>query len=194
MKSIRILSAMILVLCIGVLVASAAETTERTGLSHEWMTTRTVEYPTGSYNCEKLLEKMPVTMEAWVYLPGDSYASLAGTILGNKPQKNQAAFTFSIEENGVPQLAFGDVDGEHTFKFTKAVVLQDTWTHVAIVYGTGTDGKQVYCYINGELMQSSATSKWYAADMDVLSRIVGLAGDRQQVNMEGFRGILSPVG
>lgn len=183
----------ILVLCVGSLAVSAAETSERTGLSHAWMTTRTVEYPTGSYNCEKLLEKMPVTMEAWVYLPGDSYASLAGTILGNKPQKNQASFTFSIEENGVPQLSFEDIDGEHKFKFANAVIPADTWTHIAVVYGTGTDGKQVYCYINGELKQASATSKWYAASTEMLSRIVGLAGDRQQVNMEGFRGILGDV-
>lgn len=169
------------------------EAMQRTGISHEMMETRGTVYPSGSYYCEKLLETLPVTMEAWVYLPGDTYTSLGGTIMGNKPQKNTPAFSFSIEENGVPQLAFGSADGEHIFKFTDAAVPQDTWTHVAIVYGTGTNNKQVFCYIDGELKGSSATSKWYAAGTDVLTRPVGLAGDRQQVNFEGFVGTLGDV-
>ncbi len=174
-------------------VIRASSVEERTGLTNELMVTRQVEYPTGSYICHKLLDKMPVTMEAWVYLPADRYAELGGTIFGNKPQKNTPALSFSIEESGVPQLAFGSAGDEYTFKFTSAAVPQDTWTHVAIVYGTGTDNKQAYCYINGELKGTTATSKWYSPTSDILNRKFCLAGDLQQVNFEGFRGTLGDV-
>lgn len=170
-----------------------AESTQRTGIRNEMMTTRGTVYPTGSYYCNKLLEEIPVTMEAWVYLPADTYASLGGTILGNKPNNDHPSFSFTIEENGVPQLAFDYVGGERRYNFTTAAVPQETWTHVAIVYGTGTDNKQVYCYIDGELKGSSATSKWYAAGADMLTRKVCLAGDQQQVNFEGFVGTLGDV-
>lgn len=184
---------LVLALCCSMFTVPVAGADTRTGISHERMVTRQVEYPSGSYYCEKLLEDLPVTMEAWVYLPAETYESLGGTILGNKPQKNTAAFTFSIEENGVPQLAFGHKSGEHTFTFSDAAVPQDTWTHVAVVYGTGTEGKQVFCYINGELKDSSAVGNWYVPDKNVLSLPVCLAGDRQQVNFEGFTGTLGDV-
>lgn len=184
---------LVLALCCSMFTVPVSGTDTRTGISHERMVTRQVEYPVGAYNCEKLLEDLPVTMEAWVYLPAATYESLGGTILGNKPQKNTACFTFSIEESGVPQLAFGYKDGEKTYKFTSAAVPADTWTHVAIVYGTGTEGKQVCCYINGGLKQSSAVENWYVPGENVLSLPVGVAGDRQQVNFEGFLGTLGDV-
>lgn len=187
----------ILTLCAMLLTAfpavSAVESEAHTGIAHEWMTTRGTEYPVGAYNSVKLFEEFPATMEAWVYLPGDTYAQLGGTILGNKPQKSSPSFNFSVLESGVPQLAFVYNGGEHTFKFTNAVIPQDTWTHVAIAYGTGTDNQQVCCYINGELKGTSAVSKWYAYDAEILTLPVGLAGDRQQVNFEGFRGTLESV-
>ena len=189
----RWIAALTLVLCVLMLATTVSGAEERSGISHERMVTRLIEYPVGAYNCEKLLETLPVTMEAWVYLPSATYESLGGTILGNKPQKNTACFTFSIEENGVPQLAFGYKGGEKTYKFTAAPVPADTWTHVAIVYGTGTEGKQVSCYINGELKSSSAVKNWYAAGRNVLDLPVGVAGDRQQVNFEGFLGTLGDV-
>lgn len=193
MKKVFVILLAALLLTFASVAVSAADETQHPGISHTWMTTRQVEYPTGSYFSEKFLEEFPVTMEAWVYLPAESYDQLGGTIVGNKPQKNTDAFTFSIEESGVPQLSFGHVDGEHNFKFTKAAVPVDTWTHVAVVYGTGTDGKQVFCYINGELKDSSAVSKWFTPAKNTLSLPFSIAGDRQQVNFEAFRGILRNV-
>lgn len=178
--------------------AFAAKDTERTGLSHEWITTNNIRHPAGCYYAETWLKKMPVTFEAWVYLPAETYALAGGTIIGNYTLKNMDCFTLTIKKNGVPSLSFGHNLNEAkkastAFTFKEAVIAPDTWTHLAIVYGAGTDNKQVLCYINGELKESSLPGQWYEAPASVLDGPLCIAGDYYQANLRGFRGSLGDV-
>ncbi|MDO4749402.1 MAG: S-layer homology domain-containing protein [Eubacteriales bacterium] len=176
--------------------AFAAEGSERAGLSHEWSITNDIQHPAGCYYTEPWLEEMPITFEAWVYLPAETYELAGGTIIGNYTLKNMDCFTLSIQKNGVPSLSFGHVideagKPESAFVFNEAAIAPDTWTHLAVVYETET--KQVLCYINGELKESSLPEQWYEAPISVLYNPICIAGDYYQANLRGFRGILGDV-
>ena len=115
------------------------------GLTNEWMDTNGVEHPVGCYFAEKRLDTIPVTFEAWVYLPQESYDQHAGTIMGTYFSKSFDCFSFEILEQGVPQLSFG----VRALSMENARIQPDTWTHLTIVYGTGEENKQAYCYLDG---------------------------------------------
>lgn len=175
------------------LFASGAE--ERTGITLERTTTNGVSHPVGYYVTEKRYEKMPITFEAWVYIPKSVYSERGGIIIGNYQSFSKDDFVnFEIHTNGVPRLLINDPSGTmHDYKFTKAAVPADKWTHVAIVYGTGTDGKQIYCYINGEFKQASSVDNWFQANPEAIDNTVCLAGDYRSLNEQGFRGTLCDV-
>jgi len=168
---------------------------KHSGITLERTTTNNVSHPVGYYVTEKRFEKMPVTFEAWVYIPKSVYAERGGIIIGNYQSFSKDDFiNFEIHTNGVPRLLIDDPSGTmHDYKFTKAAVRADTWTHVSIVYGTGDDGKQIYCYINGQFKQASSVSNWYQANPEAIDNVVCLAGDYRALNEQGFRGILGDV-
>lgn len=173
----------------------SASGTERSGITLERTTTNGKSHPVGYYVSEKRYEKMPVTFEAWVYIPKSVYSERGGIIIGNYQSFSKDDFVnFEIHTNGVPRLLINDPSGTmHDYKFTKATVPADTWTHVTIVYGTGTDGKQIYCYINGQFRQASSVSDWFEANPEALDNVICLAGDYRSLNEQGFRGILGDV-
>lgn len=153
------------------------------------------KHPVGYYVSDKRLEHIPVTLEAWVYIPKSAYSSRAGIILANYAGFNKDDFfTFEIHQNGVPRLVFSDFGGElKDFKFPKATIPADTWTHLAIVYGTGFDNKQIYCYINGVMKQSTNANLWYQAAPATVDNPLCLGGDLRTLNAQYFKGSLGDV-
>ncbi len=141
------------------------------GITMERTETKGVSHPVGYYTAEKRFEKMPITFEAWVYIPQSVYSERGGIIIGNYQSFSKDDFVnFEIHTNGVPRLLIDDPSGTmHDYKFTKAVVPADKWTHVAIVYGTGTRGQQIYCYINGEFKQASSVENWFKANPEAMT-------------------------
>lgn len=175
------------------LTVTAAET--RTGITFNYVKTNGVSHPEGYYFSEKRLEKMPVTLEAWVYVPSSVYASRCGAILANYVSYSKDDFfNFEIHKNGIPRLVISEPNGTfHDYLFKDAAVPANKWTHVAIVYGTGTDNKQIFCYINGELKQKSSTKLWFSANPEVVDNPLSLGGDFRSLNKQAFRGTLGDV-
>ena len=175
------------------LLASAAD--KHSGITFERTETNGINHPVGYYNTEKRYEKMPITFEAWVYVPKNVYSSRCGAILGNYQSFAKDVYVnFEIHSNGVPRLVFGDNAGNiYDYKFSRAPVPADKWTHVAIVYGTGTDGKQISCYINGQFKQKTAVKEWYSVPDEVRDNMICLAGDYRALNEQAFRGTLGDV-
>ena len=175
------------------LLASAAD--KHSGITFERTETNGINHPVGYYNTEKRYEKMPITFEAWVYVPKNVYSARCGAILGNYQSFAKDVYVnFEIHSNGVPRLVFGDNAGNmYDYKFSRAPVPADKWTHVAIVYGTGTDGKQISCYINGQFKQKTAVKEWYSVPDEVRDNMICLAGDYRALNEQAFRGTLGDV-
>jgi hypothetical protein len=175
------------------LLANAAD--EHSGIKFERTQTNGIDHPVGYYNTDKRYEKMPITFEAWVYVPKSTYSSRQGAILGNYQSFGKDDYVnFEIHSSGIPRLVFGDNAGNmYDYKFSRAPVPADKWTHVAIVYGTGTDGKQISCYINGQFKQKTAVDEWYGAPDEVRDNMLCLAGDYRALNEQAFRGTLGDV-
>jgi hypothetical protein len=173
--------------------ANAAD--KHSGITFERTTTNSVNHPVGYYNTEKRYEKMPITFEAWVYVPKNVYSSRCGAILGNYQSFAKDDYVnFEVHSNGIPRLVFGDNAGNmYDYKFARAPIPADKWTHVAIVYGTGTDGNQISCYINGQFKQRTTVKEWYSAPDEVRDNMICLAGDYRALNEQAFRGTLGDV-
>ena len=171
----------------------AAEERAHITLEREMM--KGIAIPKGYYIIDKKFEEMPLTYEAWVNIPKDVHSKRVGIIFGNSfASKKDDSVTFEIMENGVPRLYFSDNDqNEYNYSFKKAAIPADTWTHVAIVYGAGTDNKQVLCYINGVLKESSDVSAWHDVGEKINENLFCLAGDHRSLNSQGFRGKLGDV-
>ncbi len=192
-RFISIILSMIMLTSSFVPFASAAAS--QSGITLERTSTNGVSHPVGYYVTEKRFETMPITYEAWVYIPKKVYSERGGIIIGNYQSFSQDVFVnFEIHTKGVPRLLIDDPSGTmYDYKFTKAAVPADTWTHVTIVYGTGTNGKQIYCYINGQFKQASSAATFFEPDTTVTDNTVCLAGDYRSLNEQGFRGTLGDV-
>jgi len=192
-KMISLIISLLMLISPLTLFASAAEA--HSGITFERMETNGIDHPIGYYTTEKRYEKMPVTFEAWVYVPKSIYSSRCGAILGNYQSFSKDDYVnFEIHSNGIPRLVFGDNSGNmYDYKFARAPVPADKWTHVAIVYGTGTDGNQISCYINGAFKQRTRVREWYSAPKEVLDNMICLAGDYRALNEQAFRGTLGDV-
>lgn len=195
MKKILSLVLAVLMLSSALAPCASAAGEKHSGITLERTETNGVSHPVGYYTSEKRYEKMPVTFEAWVYLPKSALSERGGIIIGNYQSFTKDDYiNFEIHENGVPRLLIGDPSGTlHDYKFTKAALRPNTWTHVSIVYGTGEGGKQIFCYINGEFKQATAVSSFFKANPEALDNELCLAGDRRALNEQGFRGTLGDV-
>ncbi len=195
MKRILSLLLSILITSSSLAIFAGAEKSDRSGIMLEYTSTKGSSHPSGYYLSNKKYEKMPVTFEAWVYIPKSVYSSRAGIILGNyQGFAKDDYINFEIHSNGVPRLAIGEPGGSmYDFKFTRAIIPADTWTHLAIVYGTGSNGQQLFCYLNGELKHKTHVKEWYDAPEAIFDNHLCLAGDYRPINEQGFRGILGDV-
>ena len=193
MKKLSFLMAVLL--CMAVLVPVLPAAAERSGLSFKVETTNGLEHPTGYYYSPKQLEQIPVTFEAWVYIPSERYSGKNAVISNYLEIPGDEFFDFCIYANGVPTLFVGRGLGKDyaTFNFSDAKVPADTWTHVAVVYGTGTEGKQAFCYINGVLKHQSAVEDYVPMTEGVFENTVCLGGDLRSFNQQWFKGELGEV-
>ena len=193
MKKLSFLMAVLL--CMAVLVLALPAAAERTGISFEVETTNGLKHPTGYYYSPKPLEQIPVTFEAWVYIPSDQYSGQSAVISNYLEIENDEFFDFCINSNGVPTLFVGKGLGKGyaTFNFSDAKVPEDEWTHVALVYGTGTDSKQAFCYVNGELKHQTAVEDYVPMTEGVFENTVCIGGDLRSFNRQWFKGELGEV-
>ncbi len=167
----------------------------RKGISLEQITMADVTHPDGYYVSKKSFEKAPTTIEAWIYIPKEAYSSGAGVILSNYLGRSaDYYFCLEVKSGGIPCLSFGDIKKEkYEFNFSQAAIPADKWTHLTVVYGTGDEGKQVYCYINGRFVQKTSKSNWYDSPAETFKNKVFLSGDLRTLNDRGFRGELGDI-
>jgi len=168
---------------------------EHSGITLPRTTTGSLSHPTAFYATQKRFDKMPLTFEAWVYIPNNIHSKRVGVILGTYNNSSKDVyFNFEIEAGGVPKLIFGKQDGtERSYLFDKAAVPADKWTHIAIVYATGTGGQQVFCYIDGQIKQKTSPASFYRPNDSFMDNQICLAGDYRTFNTQGFRGTLGDV-
>ena len=192
-KLISVLLSLTMLTSLLSLCANGAE--KRNGITFDRMTTNGISHPEGYYETAKRPDKMFRTYEAWVYIPKSIRSSRVGAILGNYQSFTTDQYVnFEIHQNGVPRLVFGDDEGNmYDYRFTGATVPADTWTHVAIVYGTGTQNKQLFCYINGVLKHKTHIREWHEATMEIFDNALCLAGDYRSLNEQAFRGTLGDI-
>ena len=190
MKKIFSLILSVLILCSSLpLVAGAAEA--RTGITLPRIKTASTSHPEAFYVTEKRFEELPITYEAWVYVPKSVHSSRCGIILGNyNNAAKDVCVSFEIYKNGVPRIVFCAQDGtEHAFEFNNAAVPADKWTHVAIVYDTAANN--IKCYLNGVLKQT--LTGYGAIDSASFANAFGFAGDCRSGNAQYFKGALKSV-
>ena len=192
-KLISVLLSLTMLTSLLSLCANGAE--KRNGITFERITTNGISHPVGYYETAKRPDKMFRTYEAWVYIPKSIRSSRVGAILGNYQSFTTDQYVnFEIHQNGVPRLVFGDDEGNmYDYRFTGATVPADSWTHVAIVYGTGTQNKQLFCYINGVLKHKTHIREWHEATMEIFDNALCLAGDYRSLNEQAFRGTLGDI-
>lgn len=167
-----------------------ADDAARTGLQNQWTVTEGVEHPIGGYLSEKLLEKLPVTIEAWVYIPQEVYAESVGTVIGNYHGRNKDTFTLTIEANGLPQLTINEINDEQVYSFLNTVIAPDTWTHIAIVYDEVA--LQLQCYLDGKFRESMDLDVPFSKE--ILTSPICIAAHRLAMfSRGGFRGTLGDI-
>jgi calcineurin-like phosphoesterase family protein len=192
-KALSIIISLILICQCCLLFTSAKDA--MSGITFERMKSAGIDHAVGYYETAKRPEKLPMTYEAWVYIPKSIHSSRVGAILGNYHSFTKDQYVnFEIHQNGVPRLVFGDDAGNmYDYRFTGATVPADTWTHVAIVYGTGSQNHQLYCYINGVLKHKTHIREWHEITIEAFDNTLCLAGDSRMLNEQTFRGKLGDV-
>ncbi|MBR4420597.1 MAG: metallophosphoesterase, partial [Clostridia bacterium] len=169
--------------------------TDRTGVSFDMETSGDIVHPTGYYYAHKRLEQIPVTLEAWIYIPAEVY-NLEGSIISNYAEiPGDEFFNFAISAYGIPTFWVGKGKGTSysTLSFAEAKVPADKWTHIALVYGTGIEGKQAFCYINGTLKAKSSPNDYVKMKKGIFENAVCIGGDMRSFNLGGFKGTLGDV-
>ena len=109
-----------------------------------------------SYQTCKDMETIPVTLEAWVYVPSSLKGETLGTLYGNywtSSKYGMAYINWEIVKNAVPRLVWNSsLDGElYDVTFSETSLPTDSWAHLAIVYNGSTG--VVSCYVNGSLTE-----------------------------------------
>ena len=202
MKTVkRIICALLLVsmLVSMFLAVSAAESdskSERTGITIERVKTKGVKHPEGYYFADKKLEEIPVTYEAWVYMPSSkTYPREGNVILANTPHIYAAGtdnwFSFELKNGSEPKLMFGYNNKEvaEVVFWEGGRVPKDKWTHLVLVHDQAK--KKVNCYINGELKETKSFS--FKPDKTTIDNPLFLAGDGYSANARAFVGTLGDV-
>ena len=203
MKTVkRIICALLLVSMLASMffAVSAAESDskkeERTGITIDKVTTNGVTHPEGYYLSDKKLEEIPVTYEAWVYMPSSkTYPQDGNVILSNAPHIYAMGtdnwFSFELKNGSEPKLIFGYRNKEVTevVFWDKGRIPKDKWTHLVLVHDT--TAKTVSCYLNGELKETKSFN--FKPDKTTIDNLLFLAGDGYSANRRAFTGTLGDV-
>lgn len=152
------------------------------------------DYAAESYTASKKLDKIPQTVEAWVYIPSSLGNASAGTIIGNyisTTNYGEAHINYEIYTDSNPRIWWCDEfgHGDYSIVFSNTKIAKDTWTHVSFVYNN--DSGVASCYINGALSEE----KYFYPSLDsgVTDFPFVLAGDNRNVNTNYFKGALKDV-
>ena len=145
-------------------VENTAPAAERTGITVEREQSadvfgEAVTHTKGYYISDKKLEALPVTYEAWVYIPSEVYDTASGVILGtqwdawddtwNGAGSGDVHFSFGIKPGGHPTLVYGVKGNKQVWEATKGgVIPADKWTHVVMAHDTRTSNRHVWCFID----------------------------------------------
>ena len=177
-----------------------AESSERTGITVERVQSADVfgealTHTKGYYMTDKKLEALPVTYEAWVYIPSEVYDTASGVILGTQwdiwndtwtgGNSGDTHFSFGIRAGGHPTLVYGKNGSKQVWEATgKGVIPADKWTHVVMGHDTRAANRHVWCFIDagGEGGWSTFEKVGQGAgllelDASALDNPVYLAGD-----------------
>ncbi|MBP3333679.1 MAG: hypothetical protein J6M35_06490, partial [Clostridia bacterium] len=169
---------------------------ERTGIEVDRIVTDGVTHPEGYYRSDKKLEEIPVTYEAWVYMPSSvSYETNGNRILSNIPHIYAVGtdnwFSFELKNGCEPKLMFG-----YNNKSVAEVVFweggrvpKDKWTHLVLVHDQVNS--KVSCYLNGELKETKNFT--FVPDETTIDNHFFLAGDGYSANAKAFQGKLGDV-
>ncbi len=139
---------------------------------------------TDVYTTLDMLENSPNTFEAWIKVPSSLPASSrGGVILGNYMNKNTSCVSFEIYSNYNPRLYLSNSGATTSFVFDQVTIPLDTWTHLAIV--RDETAKSVYCYIDGNLMQTLDSGDTGTYQVGIF---LGVGGDLRTGNAQYFKG------
>ncbi len=147
-----------------------------------------------SYHTCKDTETMPVTLEAWVYIPDSLKGEAVGTLYGNywaASKYGNAFINWAIAKDATPRLVWSSsLDGEmYDVYFNESRLPTDAWSHLSLVYDGDTG--VISCYVNGVLTET----KYYypAIDPDVLELPMILGGDNRTMNASYFKGEIGDI-
>ncbi|MBQ3017076.1 MAG: metallophosphoesterase [Clostridia bacterium] len=147
-----------------------------------------------SYQTCKDADVIPVTLEAWVYVPASLEGEALGTLYGNywtSSKYGMAYINWEIAKNATPKLVWNSsLDGEnYDVTFSESQLPTNAWTHLAIVYNGDTG--VVSCYVNGTLTEE----KYYypAIDPDVLELPMMIGSDIRTMNTNYFKGEIGDI-
>lgn len=150
-------------------------------------------YATDSYQMADDLSVMPVTLEAWVYIPESVASEKVGTLYGNfwtSSSYGMAYLNYEILTGAVPRIVWSDsISNVYDITFENAAIPTDEWSHLALVYDG--DNGVVSCYVNGELKEE----KYYYPEItpDILEMPMALGGDNGHMNPNYFKGGIGDV-
>ena len=135
-------------------------------------------------------EAVPLTFEAWVYVP-TSDGARQGAIIGNY-EGGVPCVNFEITTGGKPRLYVVDSNKTvYDYTFSGVDVRANDWNHVAIVYDAAN--ARVECYVGGVLRATKTDVDVPAMDPAVIRGAFALAGDNRAGNAQYFKGALRSV-
>lgn len=160
------------------------------------------------YEIEKMLDKTPLTLEAYVKYPEGGNGKKNGAanaikrqtadndnvIFGNYFKYTTAnVLNFEINADNHPSIYVIDSVGyDYTFTFDKVTVNDENWNHVAITFDKAAG--YAYCYLNGTLRQMLP----YGGELDGINWSANefahvLGGDQRTVNAGYFNALIKSV-
>jgi len=162
-------------------------------------------YAEGHYRSTKKLNEVPLTYQAWVYIPSGADSSQSmGVIIGNNAGQGNyenASVSLEIAPGRIPMLRCITEKGQ-TAEFKSSQPLRaDQWTMLTVVYDFAC--AKISFYVNGSEAYSkdintsvNGTSVKYSPPWDAhtISHYISLGGDRRTIDDRNFfKGALQDV-
>lgn len=174
------------------------------GLGFDRYVAKNKRYSSEYYESEKHLEEVPLSFEAWFFLPSSLGGTNAGTIIGNHSSKSGGKFIFGIEEDYRPYIYFcNKSSATHSITFGEnAELTVNKWVHLVITYDEVK--REFNCYVNGELKETLPLSSACSSecengcggvfDLESAAQFpFVLGGDLNYLNPQYFKGYLQDV-
>lgn len=145
----------------------------------------TVAANTELYNLPEVIEDVPLTYEAELYVPKDVNGR-AGVIIGNYAGSDVNSVSFEVYSNGHPRIYYRDADNNKSYSYVfNYDVRTGKKTHMAIAL----DGTKALLYINGKLEET----KTIYSGLPKLSTELSVGGDSRDGNGQYFKGTIYSV-